>query len=262
MTETIFPPSPRYFYEKAPLVQVVGQLSFPVILRIQSEVPSAFQERIRASFPLFEQGQPQILGQQLVPPEVMQFIVSQNNLASYQFLTEDRSYALSLTPNGMGLTTTKYTRWEEFSRLLQEPLNALLDIYKPSFFTRVGLRYINAIQRKKLALAATPWRDLLRAEIVGELSSPEFEAHSTVVRKTLLLKLASGHSIILNHGLANVRGDAELAYLLDFDLFAEPKTETDSAKPTLDQFHTRASHAFRWCISDRLHDALGPIALD
>jgi len=47
------PESPRVIYASNPLVDVICQVRFPRILRIDSELPVAFQEAIRDQFPLF-----------------------------------------------------------------------------------------------------------------------------------------------------------------------------------------------------------------
>ena len=43
----------RVKYEISPLAEVIFQVRFPNILRIAAEEPSAFQEAIRESYPLF-----------------------------------------------------------------------------------------------------------------------------------------------------------------------------------------------------------------
>lgn len=52
-----FPNSPRVIYRKNPLEQVICQIRFPSILRIDTEIPAAFQELVRSQFPLFEERQ-------------------------------------------------------------------------------------------------------------------------------------------------------------------------------------------------------------
>lgn len=49
-----FPSKPDIPLKKAPLMEVVCQVRFPPILRINTEEPSEFQEEIRDRFPKIE----------------------------------------------------------------------------------------------------------------------------------------------------------------------------------------------------------------
>jgi uncharacterized protein (TIGR04255 family) len=262
--DELFPKSPRCVFQSAPLVQVICQLRFPPILAIEATVPADFQGRIRSMFPLLERGTAITLPQ--VPPELLQLFGAATGARPYLFLTEDRSTTLNLATDAISLTTTNYPRWPEFRRLLQEPLRALADIYQPSFFTRIGLRYSNAIMRRKLHMEDTPWSALLRREILGELAIPQFEKNVDVANRTLQLKLPNGEGgVVLRHGLGIVTGapqPPEPSYMIDLDFFRDEKTELRDAEPLLDKFHELAGHAFRWVISDRLRAALGPTEPD
>jgi uncharacterized protein (TIGR04255 family) len=258
----LFPSSPREIYEKAPLVQVVCQLRFPPILRIESQIPAEFQERIRTRFPLFERTTPALPSPLPIPAEITQILGPQVGLASYQFLTEDRSSTLGLSRESVSLTTNKYDRWEEFRDDFQEPLNALIELYRPSFFVRVGLRYVDAIDREALGLGKRRWSELLRPPLLGELGAPLFEEHLEAVDRVIRVRLpdASG-SVQLRHGLATVRGEKKLDYIIDFDFFTTQRVEVGNAEPILTSFNRRAGNAFRWCITDILRAALRPITL-
>src|SRR4051794_3088983 len=50
-----FPAVDRVIYERNPLVEVICQVRFPAILRIDVEPPAAFQEAIRGAFPAFSE---------------------------------------------------------------------------------------------------------------------------------------------------------------------------------------------------------------
>ena len=50
-----FPETERVIYEKNPLNKVICQLRYPPILRIDSEVPSKFQDAIIDNFPLYNE---------------------------------------------------------------------------------------------------------------------------------------------------------------------------------------------------------------
>lgn len=253
----LFPITPRVIYANAPLVEVVCQLRFPQILRIEGQVPAEFQDRIRNVFPLFQRGGVSLFQQ--VPAELAQLINSNVNAVNHQFLTEDRSATVTLTPGSIALSTTAYRRWEQFRDQLQQPLLALIEIYRPSFFERVGLRYVNSIERGRLNLTERRWSELLSPKILGELSIPQFESHLEDARRILRIKMpGEAGSVLLQHGLGTVQGRSETGYTIDFDFYTAEKTEVQNAAAILDSFHERAGRAFRWCITDLLHNALQP----
>lgn len=256
----LFPDSPREIYTNVPLVQVICQLRFPPILRIEGQVPAEFQERIRVTFPLFERGVNPLASQ--LPPEMAQLIGQQIAGTSYLFHTEDRTSTVTLNPDFIALSTTKYERWELFRDQLRGPLSAAIEVYQPTFFSRIGLRYTDAIQRSTLGIQDEPWSRLLRPHILGELALPEFEHNLEGANRTIRLRLPDGSgSVAIRHGLGSVRASKELAYLIDLDFFAERRTEIEDAEPTLNHFNAMAGSAFRWCITDTLRRALGPIDL-
>src|SRR5262249_27405612 len=158
----------RCVFMKAPLVQVICQLRFPPILAIEASPPSEFQERVRNYLPLLERVTPIALPQ--LPANLAHLLGPATSAVQYLFLTEDRQTTLQLASDSLTFSTANYTRWEHFSKQLQQPFQALLEIYKPSFFMRVGLRYQNAIARSRYGLESAPWSALLRSEILGELS--------------------------------------------------------------------------------------------
>jgi uncharacterized protein (TIGR04255 family) len=257
--DELFPDSPRVIYSKAPLTEVICQLRFPPILRIESDPPADFQDRIRAIFPLLDRGAQHVGLTQGLPPEIVKIIGSATGGANYIFRTEDQKFTLTLAPEWLALSTKKYDRWEAFRKLLVPPFEALVDIYKPAFFSRIGLRYQNAIKRATLGLEARPWADLLIPSILGALAEPQFEANIIEVRKTVRANFPDGTGgVFVQHGFGGDNGRDRNTYLLDFDFYTE-KTEVKNAVTILDDFHTRAGRAFRWCISPLLHERLEPL---
>ncbi len=150
----LFPEVKRIVYEKNVLEQVICQLRFPTILKIDTEVPSGFQELIRHKFPVYQQSNegdnvqlPDGISQ-LVLREFIESFPIRGNLR-YQFLSGDRSWTVSLTREFVALSTGHYTCWEEFRKNMKLIAQALIDVYAPAFISRVGLRYQNVIDRKK-----------------------------------------------------------------------------------------------------------------
>jgi hypothetical protein len=46
--------------------------------------------------------------------------------------------------------------------------------------------------------------------------------------------------------------------MIDADFFTEERLERENARARLNEFNREAGRLFRWSISDRLHDAMGP----
>jgi uncharacterized protein (TIGR04255 family) len=256
-----FPKSPRVVYEKNPLQQVICQLKFPPILRIESESPADFQERVRGSYPLFQKRSEILLGPQ-VPEDVAKVLVAglPGGMGStrYLFTTEDEVWTASLARDFLALETKKYERWEEFEDRLRAPLDALLAVYAPTFFSRVGLRYVDLIRRSILGLGDSDWSKLLQQHVLGELASPLAGDIEHAYRETSIRLDDRGSKVTVRHGLCRVDNAEELCYFVDSDFFTEKRTETKNGSAVLKEFNQHAGRLFRWCITERLHEAMRP----
>ena len=246
----------RVLYDKNPLESVICQVKFPTILRVDSELPSAFQDRIRETFPLFREPSVEEVN---IPPEFAKLLGKQFERLpgrNYNFLSEDENWQVNLTRDFLALTCRKYERWEIFKEQLQIPLKAFCDEYKPSFFSRVGLRYRNIIRRSVLGVSELTWGVLLSANIAGELAVEDAAEHIRNFKKEILFDLPDSAQARMLHGLTTAND--EQAYLIDTDFFATSKTEANNVWEKLGTFNQYARGIFRWCISERLHDAMGP----
>lgn len=257
------PDTERVIYNKTPLESVICQLRFPPILKIDSELPSDFQEKIRAVYPLFEesegniplpQGLPKILGNELAGKLGL-------GPKSYNFKTDDRKWTVALTREFIALSTVDYQKWETFRENLLIVFNALNEIYKPSFFIRVGLRYRDVIRRSKIGLSIEKdlWPDLLHPLVAGSLGSPDLATSIEEYFNTMVVKLENGNGLVrIKHGLVEAKDNKEECYLIDCDYFSDDKTEVKNVIESLNRFNKEERKFFRWCINDKLHHAMEP----
>ena len=261
-----FPEKPRVIYEKNPLDQVVCQLRFPPILKIEKGVPADFQDRIRSDFPDFhekkETALPLSQGQS-TEMSIDQFRrMTTSEVKNFEFLSEDELWKVNLTRTFLALSTKKYQRWEEFIAKLKGPLSALNDIYEPANFSRVGLRYIDIIRRSVLGLDNVDWSELLKPYVLGFLNNTEVREHVESYLAQYEIRLADGSSIAkIVMGLAEDTKTKEVCFKIDTDFFDARKTDCESAVEKLNYFHIRASKLIQWLIENKLHEAFGPKAL-
>jgi uncharacterized protein (TIGR04255 family) len=257
LTRMPFPESPRVVYEHNPLTQVVTQLQFPSILSI-SAPPVEFQERIRANYPIYKREVAAVM------PEEIAGVLQKLNIdlgvqgTRHSFSTEDGKRELSLTQDFLALREERYTRWEHFFAELQAARGAVEELYRPALYSRVGLRYINEIDRAALGLADTPWSSLLNPALVGILGDARIVADVAELVSVTLVKLTGvpGGAVQLRHGLQADK------YVIDADFFTTERSATDDIYSTLALFNRTSGNLFRWAISPILSAALRPAAVD
>ena len=170
---------------------------------------------------------------------------------------------VNLTNHFIALATPGYTTWEEFAGKLDEVLAHFIAVYKPAFFERIGLRYVNFISRKALALEGTPFRELIAERYLGILSDEQV-VEPNVGRSGVDAELAlrSGCRVKLHAGPGQVhRGgktDGEVKFIFDQDLYMPGKIAPNLSAPALQALHSQAWAIFRDAITDELHDAMEP----
>lgn len=261
------PKAERVIYRQNPLRSVICQLVFPPILSIESTLPAAFQERIRGDFPLFVEGAdrdelalpPSIA--QMIPDEMRQALLSAGK-RKYRFASKDKAWSAHLSRDSLALETKQYQRWETFCARLRQIVDALISVYSPDSFGRLGLRYQNVIDRDVLGLGPMPWRELLSPVALGPLDrqdlAPQVEEHNGVFS---LRMNDAGDVIRAQYGLARADEATDgVAFWLDNDLFTnhELPAEVDHVIQRASEFNRFNRGFFRWCILEPLHAAMGP----
>ncbi len=252
----------RCIYENNQLAEVICQLRFPEILTIGAKPPVDFQEAIRGEFPRYavrnDAVAPKITG---TPGDLR--LENRQPTVNYQFVSQDGHWRVNLTNTFLSLTCTAYKSWETFAKKLDLPLAALIRIYKPAYFERIGLRYMNFFSRKALSLEGTPYRDLFTVPYLGLLGHEdvaERDAGRNSVDAELgipdgcRVKLHAGPGLVTRNG----QKDPEPKFILDMDLFMNNNVPVNHSAGALETLHSHAFPIFRDAITDQLHEAMEP----
>lgn len=256
-----FPESPRVVYQNNPLVEVICQIKFPAILRIGSGDVADFQDRIREGYPLYQlQESPFDLPS--VPKELAAFVeqMMPKPPRTHKFLTKDSGRFISLSQDFLAVSEANYTKWDLFRQEVSNAEKALREVYKPAFYSRLGLRYRDLISPESLGLSNVKWSDLLTQYIVAELGDPKVADAISQIRTRCVIELSEipGGRVILTHGLFKQTETAPQCYLIDADFAIENVEVLDETFNILDKFNRLAGRLFRWAISEKLHNAMGP----
>lgn len=252
----------RCRYGAHQLAEVICQLRFPEILTIEANAPVDFQEAIRAEFPQFLRRQetpaPRITG---VPGNMA--LQNQPAVINYQFSSADGIWRVNLTGKFISLSCSQYTCWEDFAGKLDKPLAAFIQVYKPAYFERVGLRYLNFISRSQLALEGVPFSELITPCYLGPLAEEDVsESASTrcsvdaelAIRGGCRVKFHAGPGLVKRNG----QEDKEVKFIFDQDLFMPGKLQLNLAVGALQTLHSQADSIFRGAITEKLHEAMEP----
>jgi uncharacterized protein (TIGR04255 family) len=215
--------------------QAVCEFRFPTLYELEDDRPPATLSRaLRHSYPIQE------LSEQV---RISGGPTSRSNV--HLFKSKKQHWSVSLRSSSVTLETTKYDSFPDFKARLSEVLNAVKPVIDADYFTRIGLRYINAVpfDREKIAEWVNP--ALVTPLSEGLYGDPD-EHSGRVSGKTAV----GGY--LLQHGISMQQGTSAREYALDFDFFAEV-VDFGDALDTVQQLHDLEFSMFSW--------TLGPAAI-
>jgi uncharacterized protein (TIGR04255 family) len=141
---------------------------------------------------------------------------------------------------------------------------AYVESYGESQIQRLGLRYQNVIRPSKLGLNGIPWRNLVRKELLSVLSDPEVsETEIIATDSAFVAQLEPFGNVTFRTALVQESMSDEKGVLIDADYWSEERVDSGivELERQLQQLHGHAYNAFRWAITERVHLALQPTAI-
>lgn len=250
----------RVIYGRNPLIEVIVQLRFPTILSINSSDPVEFQESIRDDYPLYQLGIENEQEIEIVAQNDMFFpsIRKNNQHKNHTFISADGKYKINLTSSFISISTINYTRWEELLTRFDKPLSKFIEIYRPPFFERIGLRYIDAFSRKTLEITDKKWSDLIHSAWLGALATiPEEKALNIGVDAEYLLDNGVSRAKI-HTGLGLVNNEPEKVFIVDSDFIHIANIQVNGYKEILEYLHNNSGAFIQSVIKESLHNAMKP----
>ncbi len=255
--------SQRVIYENNPLIEVIIQYRFPKILALNSKDPIEFQDRIKDEYPIYQLA--------LENQQEISFAINQNNVAApipsiiqkqpvrnHTFISSDGTYKINLTNEFISISTLSYRRWEEMIAHLKTPLAAFEEIYKPPFYERIGLRYIDAFSRNELELKGVPWTELINSAWLGAFACTNedrvinsgLDAEYFLDQKTARAKIHTG--------LGTINNNPERVFIVDSDFMKIEMIKPMDGYSVLEYLHNNAKGFISEVIMEKLHLAMKP----
>ncbi len=243
-----FEPREEVRLARSPLREVIFQVRFLPILKIGSDEPVAFQEAVRANFPLYSKERaisiniPELSGEEQagLGPQV------------HRFISRERTSLISLSSDFLAVSTLAYGTWDEFKKLVDVGLNALLSVYGDIDVSRIGLRYVNAIEHQFYGFSS--WNNALQLftdDLTAPVASSALDSAASSFAVQIELIGFRNTTLVLNLGLNQEKN----AVILDLDSFQEyPDVIGTMGSGTilgnLEEHHDQIYRAFRWSIPD------------
>lgn len=232
------PTHARETYPRNPLEAVVVQLRFDPILKIRDGVAD-FQDGVRHRFPKFEE---QVTQSFEINPALG---VRARQDTEFRFRTTDGAGTVFLSTHAVALETRDHIERDALLGDFAVVMDALRSVYSPISPQRLGLRYVNIIDRHAIGAELgrdLEWRDLVADDFIRvpcRLADLEGIAFGSEFSGDL-----DGGRLTLRYGMLP-EDESEPRFRLDIDRFAEEDVDVDDVQRTLMEFAADIFSVFR-----------------
>jgi uncharacterized protein (TIGR04255 family) len=221
------PRAERAQFKRNFIKQAVCELRFPTLFELEQQPPQKFGRAIRREFPTYQLQR----NLNLNPGTI-------DSANVHTFVSRNRTWAVALRSSSLTLETTTYSSFATFLSKFELMLDAAKGFVDSDFFTRVGVRYINAVPCSE----GLAW---LNPALVGPLASGAFgdpSEYASTIRGTV----QEGGGFLFRHGFAPPDANS---YVLDFDFFRED-VDIAAAQATFEALHASMFDLFWWSLGD------------
>lgn len=181
-------PNPAPVEGRRLLERALVVVRFTPVLTIGDEATGSvarFQEKIRTTYPLFEQDIEQHMRVQI--GEAGEVETKREAHTVYRFFDIEKLWRVSLTPQSIALeaNASGYANWPDFADRIALLISAVRELFAPSHVLSIGVRYLNAApvdgeddprQDCNQALVSVTGQDgLIRADLAWQFQVDEGE---------------------------------------------------------------------------------------
>lgn len=214
-----------------PLASVSIELRFHPILKIASgqAIPD-FQDQIRSTFPDYKEGKVQIVNLGLESP------VTMREEKQFNFLHPETQSQLTLSATSILLVCNNHVSRDETLEKFNQALDVLKSVCGVIQPIRLGVRYINNIQKEKISTdlgKPIDWSHLVKEDFL-KMPANIANLNETSYLMELNSTLETG-GITLRYGLLSDQPDENVKFRFDVDRYiAKPFDISQSTKMASD----------------------------
>jgi uncharacterized protein (TIGR04255 family) len=246
----------------SPLVQVIGQLRFEEHAEVSgSQLARSFHDALgggTGDYPTVQN----LVGGQTVTLSISpsgQPVANTKPSEGWRFSSKDSAgWAVALFPDSVGLETTAYTTWEDFSARMSAVLDVAVSVVNPAFEQRLAIRFIDRVRNMGIDTPAG-WEPYISPYLLGAILHPGIGSAVRGAQQILQIDLGNQEFCGMRHFTIPAENDPALFdYMLDFDIFREGGRPLDieNVKETLDRFNDYGEQLFQAAVTPALMDRL------
>jgi len=230
-------------YRRNLIRQVVCELRFPTLFDLDSaRPPDAFAKAMRLPYPHHQVIRNVDIGGPMVEQAHM-----------HTFRSKDLKWTVTLRTAAISLETIAYDSFADMQERLALVLDAGAKVIDSEFFTRVGLRYINAVPS-----SGDPLDQWVNPVLVGPLGCDVFGVPENFTQ-TIAGEIDDGR-YTFSHGLGTDTASGKREYVLDFDFSREDVT-LEGAMDAIKDLHDAEFSLFSWALGPKALAHMGPSTL-
>lgn len=235
------------------MTAVITQLRFDPILKIGTGVPD-FQDEIRDRFPLYEERDVRVVDVDLAAG------VRARQSKEHRFMARKEPTTVVLGDRSVALEYRAHQHRDVLFPDVARVTAALTRTYKNVSPTRLGVRYVNAIDRDAIAAAtgaATAWPDLVEASFLqmpGQLANLD----GTRFAHEITSEMPTG-TMTLRYAMIPGPQD-RLVFRLDIDRYREESFEVRDVENTVKGFVDDIFQVFMAAAGEALLTWMGEVS--
>ena len=237
-----FPEAEREVFKRNFLDTVAIELRYPTFLRLKEKEPLEISDSIRTRFPMYDQSKEM----------QMTLLGTTDPQPVYRFTTRKKDPVLSISASNLVLTTKNYKSFEDFTSHIEFLIDNAIPHVDTTFFTRVGLRYINKISG--IHPNGNDVQEWINNDLISPVGKGEIGTINNMKSELSGQLLNKGGSYTFRYGLSPPSNDSR-KFVLDWDYYRDDVEVADSLS-LLKIFHDMHFPFFWWALGDKAQVAL------
>lgn len=171
-------------------------------------------------------------------------------------ITNENGWIATLGAEAFSLECTTYTSWSAFRALMSSLTKLFHELYSPTLIQRVGLRYVDRLNRSDTSYPRD-WAGLLHPAVLG-FGMDDSLAEATLVAQTSNEMLIDGLRANVRGSIAQDNTSSGYSFLLDTDCFDERSKlfETEAIASVIESLHELNLRVFQHVILPDLYEEI------